>query len=125
MDLLQPIVELYRRMSCELPADVTPALEAGLEREVKGSVAHDALRTILDDVRLAKGSGRPICQDTGLPVFCVTRPRQAGEDETRAAVFQSMRETGQLKRVDQPAPASAWPPGETSDTARSPQTQRG
>jgi len=96
MDLIRPIVELYRRMSCELPVDVTAALEAGLTREEKGSVGQDALRTILDNVAVAADAGRPMCQDTGLPVFYVARPREVSERELRDAILEATREATKL-----------------------------
>jgi len=96
MRRVEPIVELYRRMSCELPADVMAALEAALEREEKDSVAADALRMILENIRLARESSRPMCQDTGTPVFYVTRPQRAGEAEIRSAILEATREATRL-----------------------------
>jgi fumarate hydratase class I len=92
MDLVEPIVELYRRMSCELPADVTRALERARDVEEKGSTARDALETILEDVRLAREHQRPLCQDTGLPVFYVARPTGVREREVVEAILAATRE---------------------------------
>ena len=92
MDLVEPIVELYRRMSCGLPADVVAALEAARDAEEMGSAGRDALDTILENVRLARESGRPMCQDTGTPVFTVARPSGTREADVRDAILEATRE---------------------------------
>ncbi len=70
----ETFVELLRRASTQLPADVARALRAGREREQEGSLASTALGTILDNADLAAGSSLPICQDTGTPVAWVHHP---------------------------------------------------
>jgi fumarate hydratase class I len=92
MELVKPILELYRRMSCELPADVMAALEAARAREEAGSLAGGALETILENARMARRNGRPLCQDTGLPVFYVARPNARRELEIREAIVAATRE---------------------------------
>jgi len=94
MKLVESIVELYRRMSCELPVDVTAALEAACAREKAGTPARDAIEAIIENGRLARENGRPICQDTGCPVFYVVRPRAPSEAEIREAALRPQREVG-------------------------------
>ena len=96
MELVKPILELYGRMSCELPADVEQALVAARAREVGGSHATDTLDAILDNARLAREKHRPLCQDTGLPIFYVTRPRGISERVIRDAVAAATREATKL-----------------------------
>ncbi len=96
MELAKPILELYRRMSCDLPADVEQALVAARGREAAGGPALDALDTILDNARLAREKNRPLCQDTGLPIFYVTRPRNVAERDIRDAVLAATREATKL-----------------------------
>ena len=103
MELIKPVVELYRRMSYELPEDVTAALTAACAREEKGSPAREAIETIVENVRLAREKGRPLCQDTGTPVFYVMRPAAAGEAEIREAALRPLREVGPRRRVRSPA----------------------
>ena len=55
--------------STDLSPDVESALADACKREKKGSAAEGALRTILENVRMSRETGRPICQDTGTPVF--------------------------------------------------------
>ncbi|MEJ5293304.1 MAG: fumarate hydratase [Candidatus Methanosuratincola sp.] len=65
----EDIVEALRIMETDLPPDVEAALarcrdeEEGISREVLG--------TILENVRVARELGVPICQDTGSLVFFV------------------------------------------------------
>ena len=67
-------VELIRRASTELPADVVEALEEGRKAEQADGLASIALDTILNNVELARESSAPICQDTGTPVVWIHHP---------------------------------------------------
>ena len=79
------IVELYRRAATSLPEDVEAALQLAAKKERKGSSAGTALSAVLENIRLAKGTSRPVCQDTGVPIFFVKMPcgfsRREIEDE--------------------------------------------
>jgi fumarate hydratase class I len=70
----ETFVELIRRASTELPADVLEALEEGKKAERPDGLASIALGTILNNVDLARESSAPICQDTGTPVVWVHHP---------------------------------------------------
>jgi len=88
-DLTVHFVELIRRTSTDLPADVEQSLKAAREREAPGSAAQGAFDTILENIRMSRGSSRPICQDTGTPIFYVRYPegwsqRRLREQITRA-----------------------------------------
>ncbi len=63
--LQKNLLELIRRTSAELPADVERAIAKGWRREAAGSNAKYALKVVLDNIRLAKAKSLPICQDTG------------------------------------------------------------
>lgn len=73
-DLLDPLVDLIRRASCDLPPDVEAKLGAALAREEPGSAAAGALEAILQNVALARRNSTPVCQDTGVPIFYVSHP---------------------------------------------------
>ncbi len=92
-DLTEALVELVRRASTELPADMKAALQRARAAEEPGSAAEKAFDAILENVELARGGARPICQDTGTPIFEVHHPegwstRRLG-DQIRAAVAQA------------------------------------
>lgn len=64
-------LELIRRTSSDLPADVETALRRARRREKSNSAARWALDTILDNVHKARKRGAPLCQDTGaLHFYC-------------------------------------------------------
>lgn len=71
------LLELIRRTSTRLPDDVVRKIEKGWRQEAKGSIAKGALRTVLDNIDLAREKSQPMCQDTGtiicyadLPAWC-------------------------------------------------------
>jgi fumarate hydratase class I len=72
--LTETFVELIRRASTELPADVVEALEDGRRAEQNNGLANIALDTILNNIELARESSAPICQDTGTPVVWIHHP---------------------------------------------------
>ncbi|HID25548.1 MAG TPA: fumarate hydratase [Thermoplasmata archaeon] len=64
------IVSLIRKAVTKLPQDVTAALENALKTETN-EIAKTQLRTILENIKLAKTLHHPICQDTGTLTFFV------------------------------------------------------
>ena len=64
------VVNLLRLANTKLPIDVGWALEAAAGWETS-SIAYTQLGAIMDNVKKAEHLGRPMCQDTGIPVFYV------------------------------------------------------
>jgi len=91
-DLTETFVELIRRASTELPADVEAALQASLAREEPGSPAASALQTILENVAFARAHSSPVCQDTGTPIFHVHHPQGMGIQALRAQIEAAVAE---------------------------------
>ena len=75
--LVAAFTELIRRAATSMPPDVLAAIEAARDREVEGSVARETLGVLLENSRLAAATSRPVCQDTGMPLFEVGAPRGA------------------------------------------------
>lgn len=73
-------LEIVRRTSADLPADVVRAIEAGRRVEEPGSNASWAMNVIVENIDLARDASAPLCQDTGSIIFYVRAPR--GFDET-------------------------------------------
>jgi fumarate hydratase, class I len=73
-DLKNEILELIRRTSTDLPADVETRLRRAVGQEAPGSAARGALETIVRNVELSRQNSTPICQDTGTPIFYVRHP---------------------------------------------------
>ena len=74
IDLTKHILELIRRTSTDLPADVVSAIEQARKREKPESAAKLALAFILANIKLAKVNSTPICQDTGTIIYHVYMP---------------------------------------------------
>src|ERR1043165_9509091 len=96
MSVLQDsLVELIRRTSAEIPADVQQAILASLEQEKKGTIAESALKIIERNIELAKQKSQPICQDTGSIIFYVDCPRNFDQmhfvETAKAAVTEATK----------------------------------
>jgi fumarate hydratase subunit alpha len=68
-DLEKGIVQLIKKAETELPKDVIAALEKAYK--VETGVAKTQIGAILENIMLAKKTGRPMCQDTGIQTFFV------------------------------------------------------
>jgi fumarate hydratase class I len=73
-NLVPHFIELIRRASTDLPADIEAALRRARAGEDEGSAAQTAFDSILENVRLSRAHSTPICQDTGTPIFYVYYP---------------------------------------------------
>ncbi|OGW31311.1 MAG: hypothetical protein A2X54_02575 [Nitrospirae bacterium GWF2_44_13] len=91
LKLRDGIVELYRKVATSLPPDVEDALKAACVSEKKGSNARHALEIILENIRIARETARPICQDTGVPVFYVKTPIGLSQIELEKTIIEATR----------------------------------
>lgn len=73
--LVAIFTELVRRAATTMPPDVLAAIEVARDREAAGSVARETLGVLLENSKIAAAISRPICQDTGMPLFEVAAPR--------------------------------------------------
>ena len=73
-ELTDAFVELIRRTSTDLPGDMELALRDAREFEEPNSAAQGALDTMLVNTEMSRRLSRPICQDTGTPIFEVHYP---------------------------------------------------
>ncbi len=90
-DLTEHFVDLVRRTSTDLPADVEKAIRAAREREERDSAAQGAFDTILENIQMSRGNSRPICQDTGTPIFYVWYPEGWSQRRLREQITQAVR----------------------------------
>ena len=65
------VVKLLRLANTRLSHDIGWALEAAAGWETN-DIAYSQLGSIMDNVKKAEFLGRPMCQDTGIPVFYVS-----------------------------------------------------
>ncbi len=99
--LQKNLLELIRRTSAELPADVVRAIDKGWRREAAGSNAKYALKVVLDNIKLAKAKSLPICQDTGTIICYADLPSWLPRGDVHACL-RSRRGEGDGRRL--PAP---------------------
>jgi fumarate hydratase class I len=90
-EITEQLVELIKSTSTDLSPDIEHALEAACRAEVVGSAAQGALRTILENVHLSRQTGRPICQDTGTPIFYLWHPVGWSQRELLGQVRDAVR----------------------------------
>jgi fumarate hydratase subunit alpha len=63
------IIELIKKAETELPYDVINSLKKAYD--IEEGIAKTQIKTILDNIELAKKSKRPMCQDTGIQTFFI------------------------------------------------------
>ena len=88
----ETFLELIRRASTELPAEVVAAIEEGRDAEDNQGLASIALGTILNNIELARESSAPICQDTGTPVVWIHHPVGMSTRELKTEFETAVRE---------------------------------
>ena len=89
--LHREIIKLYRKAATSLPKDVEDSLRHAAKAEKDGSTAKAALSTILENIRIARETERPLCQDTGIPVFFVKAPRKQSQLVLKNTIIESTR----------------------------------
>jgi fumarate hydratase class I len=91
MNLRDEIVELYKKAATSLPSDIKAALRYAHEKEEETSNAKATLSAILENIRVARETERPICQDTGAPVFFIKVPIGISHLELKSAIIGATR----------------------------------
>jgi fumarate hydratase subunit alpha len=79
------VTELIKKAVTDLPEEVERALETAYNLE-EGDTAKLQLKNILENIKLARESQRPMCQDTGLPLFFVELGNSKKEGVEKAIV---------------------------------------
>ncbi|MBI5640394.1 MAG: fumarate hydratase [Nitrospirae bacterium] len=91
LKLRDGIVELYRKVATSLPPDVEEALRSALDKEEEGSPAFSSLSVTLSNIRSARETARPLCQDTGVPVFFLKVPAGLSHLELKDTIMEATR----------------------------------
>lgn len=89
-ELLIAIVELYRKAATSLPSDIEEALRISQRRERK-AISCRSLSVILENIKIARERGRPICQDTGVPIFFLKIPENVSYMELKKLIIRATR----------------------------------
>ena len=89
------LLELVRRTSTELPADVRNVIHQAIQREQQDSIAQNALNIIERNIQLAQERSLPLCQDTGSCLFYIDCPvgldQMMFAEKAREAVKEATR----------------------------------
>ncbi|MEC4676149.1 MAG: fumarate hydratase [Nitrospirota bacterium] len=91
LKLRDGIVELYKKVATSIPPDIEEALKSSYENETRGSGARSSLGIILENIKLARKTVRPVCQDTGIPVFFVRVPAGLSQVELKKSFVEATR----------------------------------
>ncbi len=86
------ILELIRRTSAILPADVENVINLQRKLETSGSKADFALELVAQNIGLAKARSLPICQDTGTINFYFETPKGVDQLELEELCCEAVKE---------------------------------
>lgn len=89
-------LELIRRASTELPADVLASIENCRAAEKDGSAARKVLDDVIANCELAKKTSRPLCQDTGTNIWHVYHPQSVSQIVLAKDIIEATREATKL-----------------------------
>lgn len=90
LKLRDGIVELYKKVATSIPTDVEEALKKACSSET-GPLAKKTLEIILQNISTARTSYRPVCQDTGFPVFFVKVPIGLTHKHVKEVIIDATR----------------------------------
>ncbi|GER93754.1 fumarate hydratase [Dissulfurispira thermophila] len=90
LKLRDGIVELYKKVATSIPGDVEDALKTAYSNETE-QLAKESLNIILQNIKIARTTARPICQDTGFPVFYVRVPKGLSHQLVRDMIIDATR----------------------------------
>ena len=99
--LFATLLELIRKTSTDLPADVRRAVTQSLEHEKTQTAGEYALKVIQKNIDIACGKSQPLCQDTGSILFFVKTPLGADQitfAEVAQAAVAKATELGYLRQ---------------------------
>ncbi len=91
LKLRDGIIELYKKVATSIPPDIEEALVTAFNSENKNLQSKESLRIILENINLARSTKRPVCQDTGIPVFQIRIPRGLSTLEVYDIVIEATR----------------------------------
>ncbi|KJU85122.1 hydro-lyase, Fe-S type, tartrate/fumarate subfamily subunit alpha [Candidatus Magnetobacterium bavaricum] len=91
------IVELYTKVATSIPSDVEDALKQTYTSETtegEGEVGHGSgcFSVIIDNVKNARTTRKPLCRDIGIPVFWVKLPQGLDPQNIAADIVEGSRQ---------------------------------
>jgi len=91
LKLIDGVVELYKKVATSLPPDIENALSLAHSNELPDSNAGNSLGVILENIKMARSTLSPVCQDTGIPIFFVRIPSGLSQREVTEAIREGTR----------------------------------
>lgn len=91
LKLRDGIVELYKKVATSLPPDMEEGLKQAFSNEQEETKAKSALGIILENIKMGRDTARPICQDTGVPVFFIKVPSGLSQIDIKNTVIDATR----------------------------------
>src|SRR4030066_1834101 len=89
--LEEKIIELYKKAATSLPQDVEYGLSNACKAEANGSNSKAALSLILENIKIARETERPLCQDTGVRVFFVKIPKDQSQLKLKEIIIEATK----------------------------------
>ncbi len=89
LKLRDGIIELYKKVATSIPPDVENSLKNALTLESPDSRAFNSLSIILENITKARKTNKPVCQDTGVPVFMIKLPNGISQKDINEIVREA------------------------------------
>ncbi len=83
------LVELYREAATSLPFEIENKLQK--ISNIEKSNSKEALKVILENIKMAREFEKPICQDTGVPIFFVKAPFGISQTHIKNEIIKATR----------------------------------
>lgn len=114
-EIVSAVSEIIIKAQTELPSDVVKAIKKAYESE-ESEIAKKNLEVILENIEIAKNSKRPICQDTGIPIFFVEIGRELKlEFDIKKAIQEAVKKlTPSILRPNTVHPLTRNNPGDNT-----------
>jgi fumarate hydratase, class I len=95
MKFQDAIVELYKKNTSTLPKDMVALMKQAHKKE-RNARAKSILKSMLDNITLAKKEGKPLCQDTGSLLFYVDYPTGVSTLQVRKDIKAATKKATKL-----------------------------
>ncbi|MDA8172076.1 MAG: fumarate hydratase [Nitrospiraceae bacterium] len=90
LKLQDGIKEIIRKTATSIPRDVEEALMRAFKAEPDGP-AREALANMLENAAIAKNASKPLCQDSGTPVFYARVPKGLNFAVIEKSIIEGVR----------------------------------
>lgn len=89
------LLDMYMRCSTQIPKDIEERLRESNKNE-SSDIAKSVLNTVLENIDVARTESKPICQDTGTPIFYVCHPQMFSQKEMSSLIKEATIDAGEM-----------------------------